>query len=180
MPAIDKKLTSCSIFLYPSEDDAKAGKGWGGSGFLLGGLSTTHPAMVHLYAVTNDHVRLTAPVIRYGTGEPMRGTPDDWIPHPDGDDLAIRPLGLVPEREWSFVDKDLILSPMNVVSWDVGPGDDCLMVGRFIAPSGEQLTQPVVRFGNLSAMVEPIYQPKRVFNQDSFLVDMRSLAGFSG
>lgn len=37
-----------------------------------------------------------------------------------------------------------------------------------------------MRFGNLAMMPELINQPKRAFEQESFLVDMRSQAGFSG
>ena len=181
VPRIDGKLISCSIFLYPSVDDPRAGRGWGGSGFLLGVRSTAHPAMVHLYAVTNDHVRIAAPVLRYRDEEPMPGTADNWIPHPHGDDLAVRPLGLIPERERPYVDSGLIISSvMETYVNDIDLGDDCLMIGRYIAPGGEQRAQPVVRFGNLSMLPEPIYQDNRAFHQESFLVDMRSLSGFSG
>ena len=135
--------------------------------------------MVHLYAVTNDHVRLSAPVIRYRDEEPLDSV-SDWISHPDGDDVAIRPLGFFPARERSYVDSDLILERLGVTVADIALGDDCLMIGRFIAPNGEQRAQPVARFGNLSMFPEPIYQESRAFQQESFLVDMRSLCGFSG
>jgi hypothetical protein len=177
---IDRQLKDCSIFLYPTVEAANAGLGWGGSGFLLGFPGTPDAAKVHLYAVTNDHVRLTCPVIRYGDGEPVDGDADDWIPHPDGDDLAIKPLGFLPARGWAYVDAGLILTDLQVITWQIGPGDDCLMVGRFIAGDGQQRTQPVVRFGNLSALPEAVYQPLRGFDQWSFLVEMRSLSGFSG
>ncbi len=180
MPRIDKNLISCSIFLYRSVEEARTGYGWGGSGFLLGMRSTVHPAMVHLYAVTNEHVVMDTPVIRYRDEEPVFCACEDWIAHPSGDDLAIRLLGLFPERDQSFVDSDLILTCREMVVADIAFGDECVMIGRFIAPNGEQRAQPVVRFGNLSMFPEPIFQDFRAFNQESFLVDMRSLSGFSG
>jgi hypothetical protein len=181
VPLIDQKLVYCSIFLYPTVEDAKARRGWGGSGFLLGVRSEAHPALVHLYGVTNDHVRVGNPVFRYQDHDPEPGEPDDWVPHPEGDDVAVKRLGLVPERQCNYVDRELILDWGTALTTRLGPGDDCLMVGRYIAPDLEQRKQPVVRFGNLSTwQPELIWQPKRAFNQESFLVDMRSLAGFSG
>lgn len=181
LPLIDPKLVGCSIFLYPTVHDAMAGTGWGGSGFLVGVPSGLGPEWVHLYAVTNDHVRIAAPVIRYRDQEPIGATPDDWIPHHSGDDVAVQPLGLVPDREWPYIEREAILDWGTALSTRLGPGDDCLMVGRYITPDLEQREQPVIRFGNLATWrPEQVWQKERAFNQESFLVDMRSLAGFSG
>ncbi len=64
--------------------------------------------------------------------------------------------------------------------YGIGPGDNCFMVGRFIRLGAQkQFDSPVLRFGNLATMPEKIWQDKRGFDQESFLVDMRSLSGFS-
>jgi len=139
-----------------------------------------HDGVVHIYAVTNDHVTHKYPVISFPGIEPLGGTDRDWIPHPDGDDLAVRPLGLFRAQSGVYVDRKLFLTLESMRANRIGPGDDCFMLGRYIAPGGEQRTQTVVRFGNLSTWPEPIRQKERGFEQESFLVDMRSLSGFSG
>jgi hypothetical protein len=108
------------------------------------------------------------------------GRDSDWIEHPDGDDVAIRPLGALPEREYLYLEPPGLLTEAELQGFGVGPGDDCVMVGRYINHKGEQLDRPVARFGNLAMMPAPAWQPERSFDQLSFLVDMRSHAGFSG
>jgi hypothetical protein len=61
----------------------------------------------------------------------------------------------------------------------VGPGDDAFIVGRFINHEGKQRNMPTVRFGPVAQMPD---EPIRVggFDQESFLVEARSIGGFSG
>ena len=54
------------------------------------------------------------------------------------------------------------------------------MVGRFISHEGKQRNIPTIRFGNIAMMpLEPIKHP-RGHLQESFLVETRSLSGYSG
>lgn len=184
MPFVQPGLLGTSIFLYASECDARDGANWGGSGFLLGFPSRANPSRTHLYAVSNDHVIHACPVIRLVkvNGDPyvLPGTDRDWLPHPDGDDIAIRSLGAVAGGQFWCLGSDLILGHADIDKEHIGPGDDCLMIGRYINQEHRQFDRPVVRFGNLAMMPEHIYQPERSFEQESFLVDMRSQSGFSG
>jgi hypothetical protein len=54
------------------------------------------------------------------------------------------------------------------------------MVGRYINQESRQFDKPVARFGNLAMLPEFVCQCERSFDQESFLVDMRSHSGFSG
>lgn len=189
MPFIPPGLLGTSIFLYGSERDATDGANWGGSGFLIGVSSRVNPshepfARTHLYAVSNDHVIHRCPVIRLvkANGDPyvLPGTDADWQSHPAGDDIAIRSLGTVPGGQFWCFGAEIILSQTVIDQEGIGPGDDCLMIGRYINPELRQFDRPAVRFGNLSMMPELINQPLRAFEQESFLVDMRSQPGFSG
>jgi hypothetical protein len=186
VPYVPRQFLEISIFLYPSVEDAKNRVRWGGSGFLLGVLSEANPSAVHLYAVTNHHVALGAPVVRLmnenGNAEIHDGVASDWIEHPDGDDLAIRPLGAVAERSYTFIGvlPDSLLAQSDLTEYGVGPGDECLMMGRYINHAGTQFDRSAIRFGNLAMLPEPIWQKDRSFDQESFLVDMRSVSGFSG
>src|SRR5205814_1548496 len=120
--------------------------------------------------LTNEH----------GDVELHDGAASDWIEHPDGDDLAIRPLGVVAERRYFFADTDHLLARSDLSEYGVGPGDECMMIGRYINHAGEQFDRSAIRFGNIAMLPEPIRQQERSFEQESFLVDMRSVAGFSG
>jgi hypothetical protein len=189
VPFIPPSLLGPSIFLYGSERDAADGANWGGSGFLVGIPSRMNPSRepftrTHVYAVSNDHVIHSCPVIRLvkANGDPcvLPGTDADWQPHPAGDDIAIRSLGAVAGGQlWCF-GADFILSQTDIDQEAIGPGDDCLMIGRYINQEHRQFDRPAVRFGNLAMMPELINQPQRPFEQESFLVDMRSQPGFSG
>jgi len=184
VPYIDRYLLGSSIFLYGTEIDASEGANWGGSGVLVGVPSQANPSRAHLYAVTNDHVADGCPVVRLvkRNGDPfiLPGSQSDWKPHPDGDDIAIRPLGDVAAGDYWYIEDHLLLTQADVSPQGIGPGDDCLMVGRYINQEFRQFDRPAARFGNLAMLPELVYQDKRSFEQESFLVDMRSHAGFSG
>jgi hypothetical protein len=184
VPFVPRAFLDGIVFLYPSVAAAQAREKWGGSGFLLGIPSEVNDHIVHLYAVTADHVRTGAPVVRLvsesGDVELHDAPAADWLPHPDGDDVAILPLGSIPERRYTYSTPGHFISPEDLSEYGVGPGDECMMVGRYVNHEGEQFDRPIVRFGNLAMMPELISQPERAFDQASFLVDMRSVWGFSG
>jgi len=188
VPYVPTYLLGSSIFLYGSESDAGAGANWGGSGVLVGVPSQANPSRAHLYALTNDHVADRCPVVRLvkRNGDPfvLPGSQSDWEPHPEGDDIAIRSLGAVATGEYWYIEDHLLLTQADLSPEErlrqISPGDDCLMVGRYINQEFRQFDRPAVRFGNLAMLPELVYQDKRSFEQESFLVDMRSHAGFSG
>ena len=65
--------------------------------------------------------------------------------------------------------------------FDIGPGDEAFVVGRFISREGRQKNVPSLRFGNIAQMPgEPIIDPVSGFEQEAFLVEVRSIAGYSG
>jgi hypothetical protein len=59
------------------------------------------------------------------------------------------------------------------------PGDDVFFLGRFIGHDGVQRNAPAARFGNISMLPEPI-RKEDGSAQLSFLVEARSLSGYSG
>lgn len=180
VPYVTPEIVNAAVFLYRSAADAEAGVRWGGSGFLVGVQSGSYHA--HLYAVSNDHVVHSFPVVRLmrrGNAEYVSGT-GEWRSHPDGDDVAVLYLGRSPARTFAAIPIFRLLTQQDLTSKAIGPGDDCLMVGRFTRRSGQQVDRPVVRFGNIAMSPESVRQPERGFDQLSFLVDMRSASGFSG
>jgi hypothetical protein len=60
-------------------------------------------------------------------------------------------------------------------------GDEVFMIGRFMARDESGLNAPIARFGHLaSSGVEIIKQDRGGFPQESFLVEVHSISGFSG
>jgi S1-C subfamily serine protease len=80
------------VYLYASEEDAKNGEKSGGSKFLVSIPSAIDPRRFYLYIVTNRHVIDVATTVRMKTAEGeiviLNSRRDQWVDHPDGDDVA--------------------------------------------------------------------------------------------
>jgi len=186
MPRLFDFVLNCVVYLYPSEAHAQQGKRVGGTGFLV--RVPTGKRAYRTYVVTNAHIiEEGGTVVRLNTTEGeidiIETSKSEWIPRltKDKDDVAIRPIDLDPvfdtwsvSNEW-FVTKDVARQ------FNIGIGDDVFMVGRYIDHEGTQKNLPAARFGNISMMpAEKVYQESRKHNQESYIVEMRSLQGFSG
>lgn len=188
MPRIPDNFLHCVIYMYPSEEAAKKGVAAGGTGFLISLPSLKHQGGRYTYAVTNSHVIAEAksPVIRLNALDTTAVTlplqTRNWLHHPDGDDVAVAllPAFSPSEVQFAIVPVEQFLTKETVARWDIGPGDETFMVGRFVAHDGRQRNTPSARFGNISMMPwDPVPHPRGI-KQESFLVETRSLGGYSG
>lgn len=185
VPYVNPAFLATSVFFYVGQGAAESGDPRGGSGFLVGLSDEDDPnGWVHLYAVTNDHVRVGAPFARLQNGlgdRTIEGGPDGaWHAHPEGDDVALLYLGFRP-RQYSYFPARMLVSRGDIVGRRISSGDNCMMIGRYVGPDSLQFDEPVLRFGNIG-LCPPgtIWQGDRQFDQESFLVDMRSHGGYSG
>lgn len=187
MPWIDPTLLETVVYLYPSEAEAEDGAGMGGSGFLVGiPVLPRNPGIAPLVAVvTNKHVIHNGNmIVRINTldgGKDIIALDSErWFTHPDGDDLAVCPIRLSRQNhKANYLPLKFFLTKDVVEQFEIGPGDDCFVVGRFVNHEGKQRNLPSVRFGNIAQMPwEPIIVGG--FAQESFLVEARSIAGYSG
>ncbi|MCJ7654381.1 MAG: serine protease [Dehalococcoidia bacterium] len=187
MPRISDNVLDCSIYLYPTERDAKEGTNIGGSGFLVGITSDLH-VHGHVLAVTNSHViEGGASIIRInkadGQVEILPIPRDIWIFHPNGDDVAVCYLLIHYEPyQIKVVDVNQFITKKEMIDLQVGIGDEIFMVGRLIGLDGKQKNNPVVRLGNIaSKSTEYIKQDDRDgYLQESFIIETHSISGFSG
>lgn len=189
MPKIPQPLTKCVFYVYPSKDDALNNSEYGGTGFFFGIPSKVWGEW-YLYAVTNSHVifqtGMETPVIRVnvdGGGFDIIETQQiNWDRHPDAHDIAVCHIQFDTNKiDGMFFTKEAIVDEKFLKEYSVGPGDDIFMVGRFRVHAGRKRNLPVVRFGNIAAMNdEPLYNKFLKLTQESYLVEMRSIAGFSG
>jgi hypothetical protein len=185
MPRIPDQLLRSVVYLFPDQASAEAGTGSGGTGFLVA-LEDAH--FSYLYVVSNIHVvRSGGRTLRINTEdgevETVTIAPSAWIDHADGDDVSIAPLDLEIPSDWAVTAlpwKDFGPTPERMAELNVGVGDDVVMLGRFVGHSGRQRNQPLARFGNIAMMDEERVRDGRGTLVDAYLVEMRSLPGFSG
>lgn len=184
---IRDEFLDCVIYLYPDAPSAEAGERIGGSGFLVGVMSKGLPQNFwFLYAVTNKHVvkngattiRLTT---RDGKTDVIETDERSWVDHPDGDDLSVCLISFDPMVfKFHHIPRANFLTHEIIENLKVGPGDEVFVVGRFISHEGKQQNRPTARFGFIGQMpLEPVVQDDG-FAQESFLVEVRSIGGYSG
>ena len=63
---------------------------------------------------------------------------------------------------------------------NIGPGDEAFIVGRFVSHEGTERNTPTVRFGNIGMMPQEPMQNAFGSLQETFLVECRSIPGYSG
>jgi hypothetical protein len=193
MPRIPEITLDGVAFLYPRAEEAHAHAKIGGTCAFIGRRVYVDGVLKPIYvpyAVSNRHVVWTGgcPVIRInrrdgGKPDVIELECDDWIVHPDGDDLAIANLtGKIDQaiHKISFIGDEKFVTPTLIQVFGIGLGEEVLMMGRLVNHQGRRENRPIVRFGSLSMMPEPIWNKGISRDQLSFVVEMRSRTGFSG
>jgi hypothetical protein len=186
MPRIPDQLLNSVVYLFQDEAHALSGEGAGGTGFLIDYLD--EQAELSSYVVSNLHVVGSGcTTVRINTKdggvEPLEIPRKDWADHPDGDDVSVAPIYLEEPSEWAVEPlswENFCPTPERLEELNAGLGDEVLMLGRFSGHSGRQQNQPLARFGNLAMMDEEKIRDGRGMLVDAYLVEMRSLPGFSG
>ncbi len=189
MPALGKyqRLLKTVFYLYPDVESAKAGKGFGATGFFCTVPLLSRPEMGLWLGVTNWHaaVRDGNSVVRVnradGGVDVFGYEPHEWFFLPGRNDIAVLPLdvgGTIHDIRGIASDRMFLTKEVNK-GVEIDVGDDVFMVGRFIDYDGIEANKPAVRFGNISIMCAPVQQPTG-YRGESIVVDMHSRTGFSG
>lgn len=187
MPRIDDTFLRCVFYVYPTTATARKGEKVGGTGFLVAKRMSPDSQYAQIYGVTNKHVVKGLPsktiALRLNTlsgkTQVIQTMRDDWVFHEE-DDLAIHALELnVADFNAAIIPDGYFLAKEHIPRYGLGPGDETFSIGRFIGHDGKQRNLPVARFGNIAMMPEePIATSDG--NRFAFLVECRSLSGFSG
>jgi hypothetical protein len=187
MPRIADAFIDNAVYIYSEREDAEEGIGVGGSGFLVHVPFRETENMQQTYVVTNRHVvyHTPKPVIRLSRidGSPFGYVTEQehWTVHPDGDDVAVMPIPLDPTKlRRMSIAPDRFVTRQLIEDEDIGIGDDTIMIGRFIGHDGRQRNTPAVRFGNIAMMPHEKIKTSTGFEQEGFLVELRSMPGYSG
>ncbi len=187
MAQVDPEYLNCVVYIYKSERDARACEQFGGSGFLVAKPFRENPEHYAVYAVTNNHVINKCPqtvAIRLntidGNADVIATNPNDWMRHPSAADVRVIPIRPSGVHRYSMIPSAMFLSKEMMRDFNIGLGDDTFMVGRFVNHDGKQRNAPALRFGNIAMMpTEPI-KDRYGIDQESFLVECRSIPGYSG
>lgn len=184
MPRLNDRILFIVVYLYPSKDDAERGTKVGGTGFIAR-LRTQEGW--HDYVITNRHnvdgqSFPAASWVRINTHDkkkPVDCFEGDWS-WSETDDIAACELPFHRAYyRYDHIDTVFFLTEDQVSDLRVGLGDDLFMVGRFINHDGTEKNIPVVRFGTIAMMPqEPIIADGKP--QESFLIEIRTIPGFSG
>ena len=187
MPAIRPDILDTVVYLYPDVDSADHGERVGGSGCVIAIPVPEDLLFAFAYVVTNSHVirEGQCSVIRINTRDGGMGiihsTQNGWIHHPEGDDLAVLPISFEYEQVKVIgIPIDTFITKDKLEEYQIGPGDEAFMVGRFVNHEGKQRNLPTVRFGNLAMLPYEKIRTGRGLLQEAFLVECRSLPGYSG
>ncbi len=187
MPRVNDRLTWTVVYLYPSQQAARDAVKAGGTGFIV--QKRTHYGWFD-YVVTNRHVveEMQSPYVRINTHDkkdPIEVFEGEWTLS-DSDDIAVSEMPLHRAHyAYQPIHVEYLITQKNIDDLRIGLGDDLFLVGRFLNHDGKQRNIPVVRFGTIAMMPnEPIvYEDKlakRQKQQESFLIEIRTIPGFSG
>jgi hypothetical protein len=193
VPRIPENILSSVFYLYPTAEEAENGTNRGACGFFVD-VRSEATQQTHRYCVTNIHVAFGGcTFLRLNTqagGTEVFEVPiSAWKSH-SNDEIADVALAAFRHPDSSRLDisaiqwEDLAGTAAeweaHCRNWNVGVGDDVIMVGRFVGHDGKQRNQPLVRFGNIAMMPGEHVLDGRGELVEAYLVEMRSLPGFSG
>lgn len=184
VPRISDEYLSCVAYLYRSKEEAIESINIGGSAFLISMPVEGFPPPAHLvYVVTNKHVidnkARFLRVNRNGGGVDVLEL-KNWHRSKD-DDLAVCLLPKLNPFLYSIgsISVSRFLTREIADEWNIGPGDEVILIGRFVNVEGKQRNIPSVRFGHIAQMpIEPLEYEGQF--QESFLCEIKSIGGFSG
>ncbi|HEY3619218.1 MAG TPA: hypothetical protein VGK96_20605 [Candidatus Sulfotelmatobacter sp.] len=185
MPLIPPQVLNCCFYLYKTKGDARSGRPFGGTGFLLAVPSQVDERVFHTFGVTNWHVAVRdgCSVIRVnkvgGGVDILDRDPSEWIFRSKWHDLAI--IGMPDTDEaMTAIHRQMLLSREETAALEIWSGADVFMVGRFVDHDGRSTNHPSVRFGHISVMpVSGITQPTGA-TLESYVLDVHSRTGYSG
>jgi len=190
MPRIDDLLMNTVFYVYPTAEDAEIGSEFGGTGFFLMIPLDGYDHFGFIYAISNVHVifgiKSENIYLRINTQDEkfdiIETKKSDWVRHPDGDDIAVCNIKFKKDfHKEGYFSRTHFITKKFIDENNVGVGDEIIMIGRFRVHAGKNKNLPVAMFGCISQMPkETLHNPFTKCNQESFLVEMKSIKGFSG
>ena len=190
MARINDQFLDSVVYVYPTESAARSGEQVGGTGFVIQHLIEGRTDLAVHYIVTNSHVAVGGVrFVRFNTKSGgiflVEVLTEQWT-HGGVDDVAVIPFALSEELSERLKFAPIVWPTMSLLQEDIprfylGVGDEVVMIGRLAHLRGApSLNRAVARSGMIAMMPgEPIIDARN-FAVEAFLVEMRSLSGYSG
>jgi hypothetical protein len=186
---LPQRVLDAVFFLY-QPDDSGAFLGPCGTGIFIAVKSDKYENLLHYYAVTNHHIvhGSGASAIRLNTNDGghrfIKLEPHDWhrMKHDDIAAVDITDKISGDDDDIVFFPSDWLLTSEFISEYQVGIGDDVVMLGLLARSEGKKRNQPVARFGSIARIAT---EQNKVRHDEGYyceahICDMRSRTGFSG
>ena len=148
-------------------------------------------SLVHL--VTAKHVAeaiepaeaIIAMNAKDGAPRFLRTGDHSWFYHPtekDSVDVAVLPLGSanMDLYDIAFIPESYFATEKRIAEYDIGLGDELIIVGLFTRFVGTTQLHPIVRSGNIAMMPRDKLPVKGFGEMEAYLAESRSIGGLSG
>lgn len=105
---------------------------------------------------------------------------ENWIYHKDSSvDIAIHPIGMQDSMDHLLYPESGFVTDEIIKENEVDVGDEVFVTGLFIHHHGTKKNLPIIRVGNIAAMLGEKIQTKNSF-MEAYLIEARSIGGLSG
>jgi hypothetical protein len=186
---IADRLLKCVGFVSRYDPDQPLQ--FGGTAFVVGVKMDTNAYLAHL--VTAKHVAeaiepaeaVIAMNAKDGAPRFLHTGGQQWFYHPtekDSVDVAVMPLGSpkIDLYDIVFVPEDIFATEKRIAEYNIGLGDELVIVGLFTRFKGLTHIIPIVRTGNIAMMPRDRVPVKGFGDMEAYLAEGRSIGGLSG
>ena len=94
-------------------------------------------------------------------------------------DIAILPVN-TSDNDHASIKSTVILTAKEIREYEIGPGENLIFPGLFVHHRGEAANIPILRKGSIAAMPIESVHTSRYGPIEAYLVEARSIGGFSG
>ena len=164
---------------------------FGGTAFVVGVRMDAKVGLAHL--VTAKHVAEAIEpaeaviALNAKDGAPLflRTGEGKWFYHPtekDSVDVAVLPFGSVRFQDYdiTWIPEDIFATDERITNFDIGLGDEIVIIGLFTRFFGSTHLIPLVRTGNIAMMPKDRMPIKGFGEMEAYLAESRSIGGLSG
>jgi hypothetical protein len=191
---IPDRLLRCVGFVSryePDDEDGGSRLRFGGTAFIVGVLMEGKLGLAHLVtakhvaeAIEPDEAVITMNA-KDGMSLSLRTGSQKWFYHPtekDSVDVAVMPFGSSRFNEYDieWIPEEIFATDQRISEFDIGLGDELVIIGLFTRFFGRTTLTPIVRTGNI-AMMPKDKLPIGSFGEiEAYLAEGRSIGGLSG
>jgi hypothetical protein len=190
---IPDRLLKCVGFVsrYEPDDEGGSRLRFGGTAFIVGILMDGKVGLAHI--VTARHVAesiepgeaVITMNAKDGMSLSLRTGSQKWFYHPtekDCVDVAVMPFGSPRFHEYDieWIPEEIFATDQRIAEFEIGLGDELVIIGLFTRFFGTTILTPIVRTGNIAMMPKDKLPTRDFGDMEAYLAEGRSIGGLSG